>query len=417
MFAVYSPLWFKVWASLADKRLKSMPLVDARYYKALLISPNKAVASESLPCWLMAYRLRRYTTSMHTQTGGSWRNYSNPWNLSCVFWISRRRRRHLTCLGSCVDAATLPIIALLNADKPDLVLQCMRQGATDFLIRPFTTDQIDACVEKITRMIPAPSRAPVGGKVIAVMPAKGSSGATTSACNLAYQCKRLGASRSSSEISILCSGTISFVLKLKSSYSFVDVVHREDSLDGDLWKQMMTSAHGVDVLLGPDSFVDPHSELSSAAPIVEFAQSIYDAIVLDCGGVYGTWNLSLARLADSVLLTTSNELSSLHTTQRALAYFDNQRLEMDKVKLVVNRYQKDAGLHTDSLGEALKSEIFQVVPSDTDAVQKSLMDGKPIQPNSPIGKGLAAMANRLVEFRNKDVSKATKGRLLSSLFR
>jgi pilus assembly protein CpaE len=395
-----------------------MPLVDARYYKALLISPNKTVASEVAP--LLAYGLP--LAPIHDINA-----YPNGRQLAellqsvepklCFLDFSTEAQA-FELLGELRStAATLPIIALLNANKPDLVLQCMRQGATDFLIRPFTTDQIDACVEKITRMIPAPSRAPVGGKVIVVMPAKGSSGATTLACNLAYQCKRLGASKVLLGDLDPLSGTISFVLKLKSTYSFVDVVHREDSLDGDLWKQMMTSAHGVDVLLGPESFVDPHSELSSAAPIVEFAQSIYDAIVLDCGGVYGTWTLSLARLADSVLLTTSSELSSLHATQRALAYFDNQRLEMDKVKLVVNRYQKDAGLHTDSLGEALRSEIFQVVPSDTDAVQKSLMDGKPIQPNSPIGKSLAAMAHRLVEFRNKDVSKATKGRLLSSLFR
>ena len=104
------------------------------------------------------------------------------------------------------------------------------------------------------------------------MPAKGGAGATTIACNLAYQCKRLGAERILLADMDPLTGTVSFLLKLKSTYSFMDVLNREDSLEADLWKQMTTAVQGVDVLLAPESLVDPNAELSTAAPIVEFAQ-------------------------------------------------------------------------------------------------------------------------------------------------
>lgn len=332
------------------------------------------------------------------------------------FSIQQQAFDVLNELHSC--APGIPVVALLGAYDPDLVLQCMRRGALDFLIRPFTADQIDACVEKVTRVLPAPSQTSGAGKVISVLPAKGSSGATTIACNLAYQCKRLGASRVLLGDLDPLTGTVSFLLKLQSTYSFVDVLHRGDSLEADLWKQMTTSAYGIDVLLGPESLIDPVAELRTAAPIVEFARSMYEAVVLDCGGVYGAWNMSLARLADEVLLVTTNEIASVHAAQRALLYMDSQRVDIDKVKLIVNRYQKHSGPLSENFKQTFKSDVFHAIPADTGAVQKSLMDGKPIQVNTQIGKSLSAMADRLLSFQEEPKKEKEKGGgLLSSFFR
>jgi pilus assembly protein CpaE len=395
-----------------------MPIIDARSYTALLISPNKTVASEITP--LLAYGLplapihdvnlypgRRQLTDLLKSVDPK----------LCFLDFSTREQAFsvLAEIHSLVPG--LPVIALLGTDNPDLVLQCLRQGATDFLIRPFTTEQLDGCVEKIARILPPPTRNVTGGKVIAVMPAKGAAGATTIACNLAYQCKRLGASKILLADLDPLTGTVSFVLKLKSTYSFIDVLHRESSLEADLWKQMTTVCQSVDVLLAPETLVDPNTELPTAAPIVEFAQAMYETIILDCGGVYGLWNLSLARLADEVLLVTTNEVASLYSAQRALMYLESQRVDMNKVKLVMNRYQKETGLLSEHFKEAFNIEVFSTIPADNDNVQRSLMDGKPIQSSSQIGKSLAAMADKLIELRDKDSKKGAKGGLLSSLFR
>jgi pilus assembly protein CpaE len=396
-----------------------MPIIDARYYKALLISPNRTILSEITPMLayglplapiqeVPAYPTRRQLVDLLRTV--------DPKLCFLDFSTQQQAFEVLSDLHSL--SPNLPVVVLLGANNPDLVLQCMRQGAMDFLIRPFTTDQLDACVEKIARVIPAPSGNAGGGKVIAVMPAKGASGATTIACNLAYQCKRIGAPRVLLADLDPLTGTVSFVLKLKSTYSFIDVLNREDSLEADLWKQMTTVSQGVEVLLGPETLVDPNTELPTAAPIVEFAQAMYEAVILDCGGVYGAWNMSLARLSDEVLLVTTNEVASLYAAQRALMYLDSQRVDMNKVKLVVNRYQKESGLLSENLKQAFATEIFQTIPSDPDPVQKSLMDGKPIAGSTTIGRSLSAMADKLVSFQ-KDSKKGKDkgGGLLSSFFR
>ncbi|MGH9627499.1 MAG: hypothetical protein ACRD7E_03935 [Bryobacteraceae bacterium] len=141
-----------------------------------------------------------------------------------------------------VLATALPIVVLLERNDPDLILRCLRGGASDFLLRPFTPDQLDATVEKLARLAPAASGgAKTGGKMIAVMPAKGASGSTTIACNLAHQGNRLGSKTFLADLDPL-TGTISFLLKLRSNYSFLDVLLRCEALDGDLWKQMITTS-------------------------------------------------------------------------------------------------------------------------------------------------------------------------------
>jgi len=90
-------------------------------------------------------------------------------------------------------APGVPVISLLRANDPDLILRCLRGGADDFLIQPFTSDQLRAVLKKLARVRTGLSAPPEdGGKVICVMPGKGACGATTSACNLAFALRRLG---------------------------------------------------------------------------------------------------------------------------------------------------------------------------------------------------------------------------------
>jgi len=117
--------------------------------------------------------------------------------------------------------------------------------------------------------------------------------------------------------------------------------------------------------------------------------------VLDTNSVYGEWNLNQARLANELLLITTNELPALQAAQRALSYLDTHRIGRWKIRLIVNRYHRDVGLSRDVIGTALHNEVFEIIPSDYDAVQKALMEGKATSTATPFGKALAGIADRL----------------------
>jgi pilus assembly protein CpaE len=291
---------------------------------------------------------------------------------------------------------SVQVIALLAGNEPDLILRCLRSGAADFLLQPFTADQLEAALAKLARLHPAgESAGKEPAKICAVMPVKGACGATTIACNLAFQWKRMGAKRILLADLDPLTGTMSFLLKIKSSYSFLDVLTRSHELDADLWRAMVTPVNGVDVLLAPELMVEGTQELSDPTAILEYARHAYDVVILDTGSVYGNWNLNTARLSNELLLVTTNELPALQAAQRALSYLDANRIGRWKMRLLVNRYHRDVGLSREVIGTALHTEVFDILPSDYEAVQKSMMDGKPTPSTTPFGKSMMQLADRL----------------------
>lgn len=288
------------------------------------------------------------------------------------------------------------VIALLDGNDPDLILRCLRAGAVEFLIHPFTVEQLDAAFAKLSRLqgsADLQTREPA--KLFAVMPAKGGCGATTLAANLAFQMKKMGAKRVLLADMDMLAGVLSFVLKIKSIYSFLDALQRANELDKDLWGAMVTEVNGVDVLLSPDLMLENAHEFTDPSPVLEYARQVYDIVVVDCGGVYGEWNLNIARAVNDLVLVATNELPALQAAQRALSYLDTNRVGRWKVRLVVNRYLQDVGLNRDVIGTALHTDVFETVPSDYDAVQRALLDGRPIPSSTVLGKAISHLAERL----------------------
>jgi pilus assembly protein CpaE len=289
----------------------------------------------------------------------------------------------------------IQVVALLSGNDPDAMLRCLRSGATDFLIQPFTGEQIEGVLAKLARAQQAEGGGKEPAKVMVVMPAKGACGASTIACNLAFQWKRHGAKRILLADLDPLTGTMSFLLKIKSIYSFVDVLVRGAELDHDLWNSMVTKVQGIDVLLAPEVLVEGANDLRDPSAILDYARQNYDVVVIDAGGVYGEWNLSQARVANELLLVTTNELPALQAAQRALSYLDANRIGRWKIRLVVNRYLRDVGLSREVIATALHTEVFDIFPSDYEAVQKSLMEGKPAPSNTTFGKSIIQLADRL----------------------
>jgi pilus assembly protein CpaE len=251
----------------------------------------------------------------------------------CFLDVTSDREKAMTALAEVQRLAPkLNVVTLLGDNEPDLILRCLRQGASEFLIRPFASEQVSETLERVARRLGAEVGAS-SAKIYCLAPAKGACGATMIASNLAFQLKRLGAKRVLLADLDPLTGTMSFSLKLKSSYSFLDAVQHKSGLDPDIWKALIVQSQGVDILLSPESVTDGIHDISDPAPLVEFVKTQYDAIVLDSGGIYGNWGLGLARLADELLMVSTNELPALQATQRAFTYLDAQRVERNKTRL------------------------------------------------------------------------------------
>lgn len=309
-------------------------------------------------------------------------------------------------------ASGIHIVILMNTNAPDLVLRFLRRGASEFLIQPFQPEDLKPVLTRLSQISPT-IRYGTGAKVIGVVPAKGACGASTIASNLAYQRKRLGSKRMLLADLDLLSGTIPFLMKLKSNYSVLDALSRSTALDEDLWRGMVVIQDGLEVLLSPDNPMDGMQDLPDPTPVVEFARQLYDVVVLDCPTVYGKWGLALATVCDDLLLVTTNELPTLQATQRVLVYLERNRVEQSKIRLIVNRYSRDVGLSKDAIATALHRDVHHLIPSDYESVQRALVEGRPLPSSTAFGKSLIALADRLAG--NKPVPEEKKKKAKSSL--
>ena len=310
----------------------------------------------------------------------------------------------------------VPVVVVLSGNDPDLILRCLRTGASEFLLRPVTADQVQPVLARLV-MRKGDSALSGGARVQVLMPVKGACGASTISSNLVFHWKRHGFKRIMLADFDPATGTIPFLLKLKPIYSFVDAMTRDGGLDSDIWRGLVTKHQDVDVLLSPENPIDVDSANADPAPLFDFARQAYDIITVDAPGPHGRWAQSLASLADELLLVTTNELPALRAAQRVLQNFDRNGIDRAKIKLIVNRYSTEVGLNQEAIETALHSDVFHVIPSDYDAVQAALVEGKPIGPSSPIGKSLAQLADRLAGKRSNAAEAAkTKKSSIGSLF-
>ena len=374
---------------------QSEPAKFAGTWRALFICPNTKIIRDLAPLLIR---------HLPTFSGHDLSHYPNRHQIAdvlasqepnlCFLEVSEPVERALSVVPDLLRVdPKLPIVAVLANNDPEMVLRCLRQGASDFLMQPFTEEHVEASLQKLARLLPGRAKNP--GKVYCVMPAKGGCGASTIATNLAYHWKRLGEKRILLADLDPLAGTVSFLLKIKSHYSFMDVLQRSGEIDADLWKAVVAKQQGIDVLLAPEAMTEGVSELKDASAIVDYARGTYDLIVLDAGSVYGEWNLSQAQLADEILLITTNELTSLQAVQRALSYLDSNSVQRFKIRLVVNRYDRHVGLSKDVIGTALHTDIFHLLPTDYEAIQKALMEGKPLPATTNFGKGVVGLVDHL----------------------
>jgi len=308
--------------------------------------------------------------------------------------------------------AKLPVVAIHAGNDSEYILRTLRQGATEFLFQPLSSEHFVPVMERISAQHRGKSLH--NAKVYCITPSKGACGASTVACNLAQHWKRLGAKKILLADLDPLAGTVSFQLKLKQNYSFMDAITRGTALDEDIWRGMVHTSGNIDIILGPDQPVHGIDEAHNAAHLIDFSRSLYEIVIVDTGGAFGQWNLTLARLCDELLLVTTNELPALQATQRTLAYFDRNRVDRAKIRIVVNRYHKDVGLSRDVIESALHTDIYHLVPSDYEDVQKALVEGKSLPPNTPVGRSIIQLAEKLSG--KKVAAPVTKSSSLSSLF-
>ncbi|HMD48985.1 MAG TPA: hypothetical protein VKG79_07800, partial [Bryobacteraceae bacterium] len=269
-------------------------------------------------------------------------NYPNPDDLMRIIrarrpdflFLSADNFASFAALASAMDdrMSGLPLISFGHAaNLAELIPKLMHLGIRDFLCAPISREKLSAAIESVAAQLtkhPAPLVRLAD--MLAFLPAKPGVGASTIAvsasCALAHE---LGIRTILLDCD-LAAGTSKFLLKLGNSASIVNAMEHADSLDEDLWSQMVGRWNGLEVLHAGE--LDPPASFtpSSLDQVLGFARAQYDTICADLASSLDPFSVHFLREARRILLVTTPEMVPLHMAADRLRHLNELGLG-DKV--------------------------------------------------------------------------------------
>jgi pilus assembly protein CpaE len=313
------------------------------------------------------------------------------------------------------------LILMLVAEEvtADLLRSGMRVGVAEVIDAPLDEEKIEAAIEQFAhdvlkrQVAAARPEAPAEseeGRIITVMSAKGGSGKTVLATNLALLLNRLPDAKVCLVDADLQFGDVCLVLQLEPRFTMVNASHELHHLDAELLDSLLTEhPSGLKVLAAPlePAFAD---DITTAGlmQMLDILRETYDYVVVDTASLLDELILSLIEKSDHVLMLVDMDLPSVKNAKLALETLRLLKFSTAKVQLVMNRSNSKAKLDTKEIEGALKMEIAASVPSDA-SVAASVNEGRPVvetEPKSKVSKGFESVASLIAGKIPEAASKA-----------
>lgn len=300
----------------------------------------------------------------------------------------------------------LVLILVAPEVTSDLLRSGMRVGLSDVIDAPLDEHKIEAAIEQFAGDVlerdrrvatPAAEQDTSGrGRVIVVISAKGGSGKTVTATNLALLLTRHEGKRVALVDADLQFGDCCLVLQLEPRFTMVNAAHEMHQLDSSMLTTLLTEhPSGLKVLAAPlePAFAD---DITTAGlmKMIELLRESFDYIVVDTASMLDELLLSLVEAGDQVLMVVDMDLPSVKNAKLALETLRLLKFPTDKVQIVLNRANARARLDDKEIEGALKTKISAAIPSDG-AVAASVNEGRPVvesAPKSRIAKGFESVA-------------------------
>ncbi len=325
----------------------------------------------------------------------------------------------ITATTTILARISTAVVMISVQGEQEYLRRAMQAGARDFLVKPFTLDELVDAIHRAHRSANLDaiySRPPASGqragRVITVFSTKGGVGKTTLAVNLAVSLGVKTHKRVALVDLDLEFGTVTSMLGLKPSQTIADLCRVDSPLNLDLVDRVMVAASSslVRVLAAPPSpeqaaEVDAEGrkqrDRNYVGEIVGLLKQGFDYVVIDTASNFRDATLTALDLANQVLLIATPEIPTLHNTAKSLDILLNRlAYTQEKIKLVLNRADGAMGLTQDDITRSLDYRITFTLPSDGPTAIWSANSGQPFvlrKSRSGLADAVQAIADALLD--------------------
>jgi pilus assembly protein CpaE len=317
-----------------------------------------------------------------------------------------------------------PVIIMSVQGERDYLRRAMQSGAREFLIKPFSGDELIASIRRVYQLeqkkesflaktTAGTEKAPAAptdgetkprgerGQVIFFYSGKGGVGKSLIAANLAVSM----ANETKGKVALvdldLQFGDIGVLLNLDHSQGITDLIENIDHMDQEFIREIMVDGpFGIKVLLAPIS-----PELADLVTVDHVRRifgelrKMFDYIIVDSSAHLGEINLEVLDHADKVVVVTSLSIPAIKNTKLALKIFDSLSISPDRVVLLLNKSDAHSEFNKESVEANLRFPIAGQVPNDPKLVINSINRGNPFvttHPESEISQRIRELVAKLL---------------------
>lgn len=337
-------------------------------------------------------------------------------------------------------SATFPatsIIMMSVQGEADYLRRSMLAGAREFLVKPFSSDELTASIRQVHiretqkrgRMVVAFQGTSGGtgesrrkaGKVVTLFAPKGGVGRTTLAVNLAVA--MAGEQRQTVTLvdASFQFGDVGVLLNLNpKNKSILDVVSEPSSTDDDLVDTtLINHSTGIKVLLAPPS--PEMAELITVDQIRRMMNRLRetnDFTIVDLWPHFNDVSLALLDMSDVILTILTLEITNIKNIRLFLEVAD-QLGYGDRLKLVLNRADSAFGIRVADVESSVGRKIDHQVVSDGRTVVYALNRGVPFvwsNSQAPVSEDILKISRALVAEASAEESAEEQEKSRKSIF-
>ncbi len=279
------------------------------------------------------------------------------------------------------------IVILASAEKADanLVIQAMRVGAREFLIKPIVRADLQKALARAKDVLKSDDDV-VDGQIISVFSNKGGIGKTTLATNLALQLSEVTGEKVCIVDLNLQMGDVATFLDINPSFDIAYVVTHLSKLDESFLHSSLERYKNKDLyILSDPPDIEQGEEISAddINVLLNFLKTMFGYIIIDTSNNFDIKTLTCLDVSDQIFLVLMINLPSIRNAQKCLSLFKRLEYDKTKVKLIINRYIEDDEITVEDVEEALDNDIYWKVPNAYFPIMSSINKGIPVSQASP----------------------------------
>jgi pilus assembly protein CpaE len=345
-------------------------------------------------------------------------------------------------------AGTQIVIMSVQAEA-DYLKRAMLAGAREFLIKPFSSEELSATLRRVyqlgasqrslvqstaapaapqtaapvtpARAAPPPAAPPTPtptpakpapppppsdgkqGKVIAIFSAKGGTGRSTLAANLAIALREETKGKVALVDCSLLFGNLDVLMNITAKSTISDLCAGEGGADADILPDMMaTHPTGIKVLLAPAS--PEFAELvkpDDIRIILTALKNTFDAVVVDTYTSLDERTLDILDIANHILLLVTPEIPAIKNTKLFFEVSEKLGYSEDKILLIINKADpRGSGISPQDIQASIKHNIFAAIERDDRTTTQAVQTGQPFvvnQKNTAISIAVYKLAKLLMQ--------------------